>query len=342
MLHKWIGLFLFAALPLMANECCCCWEEEPLTCCSCECPDGPSSTRLSVRHREGNGIGYPRGYTSFDLLYSQDWGGNWHTFADLRGHIANDGKWTTNAGLGVRYLNDCCSAVYGLNLFWDWLEARHMNFHQLGAGIEFLWPCWDLRFNGYAPVSRTHKTYRKTFDKFKGNQAYFERKEELALSGFDGAVGCWLYDGGCFGIHTALGGYYFRGDHKRNLGGGLFRAKVKITDYVTVEGQASYDSQFKWIGQGELALHLPFGPCVEREARSVSSCCDLLALEYRLVEQVERFAIPPTITRSKSTVGLDSETGLPLTFYFVDNTSSSAGTFESPFPTFAQAVAASG
>jgi len=57
---------------------------------------------------------------------------------------------------------------------------------------------------------------------------------------------------------------------------------------------------------------------------------------------VERFEIPVTTNQTKTGVALDSETGLPLTFLFVDNTSNSLGTFESPYPTLAQAEAASG
>jgi len=295
---------------------------------------------LSARHREANGIGYPKGYTSLDFLYTHGWGCNFYTFLDLRGHLDNDKKWATNAGLGFRWLTDCCPVIYGLNFFWDWREARHFNYHQLGAGLEFLWPCWDLRVNGYVPLSLKKKTYQNSFDKFKGNQAIFERKQEVSMWGADAAVGYWLYNSGCFGIHTALGGYYFRGKSSKDLYGGLFRAKVRLTDYITLEGQASWDTEFRWLGQGELALNLPFGPKVRRASRMVTNCCDLLAMEYRLVEKVQRFEIPVTSTKKSKDVARDPVTGLPLTFYFVDNNSNSAGTFESPFPTLALAEAA--
>jgi len=333
---KWIPLLVTILTPIALIS-----EE----CCSCDCDEGPSSARLSARHREAEGIGYPRGYTSLDLIYTPTWDCldcDLYPFLDLRGHIDNSGKWATNAGVGVRYLDNCHSVVYGLNLYWDWREARHFNFHQIGGGLEVLWPCWDFRFNGYGPITTSQKTYRTGFDKFKGNQAFFEQKQELALWGVDGTLGYWLYNYGCFGIHTALGGYYFAGKHGKDLGGGLFRAKVRLTDYITLEGQASYDTEFKWLGQGELALHLPFGPTVKRCARSVYDCCDLLALEYRLVEQVERFEIPVTATRKKKGPALDPVTGEPLTFFFVDNTSNSLGTFESPFPTLFQAQAVAG
>jgi len=274
----------------------------PNECCSCVCDLGPASGYLSVRHRGPGGIGYPLAYSSVDLFFNQNLGYNWYGILDLRGHVANDGKWATNAGIGLRYLNDCATTVYGLNFYWDWREADHFNFHQLGAGIEFLWPCWDLRLNGYAPITSTKKTYRKKFDRFQGNRSYFEKKQELALSGLDGAVGYWLYNCGIFGIHTALGGYYFRGDHGTNVGGGLLRAKVRITDIVSLKGEVSYDNEFKWNGQGELAIHIPFGPEIKRYSRSVSDCCSLLAIEYRLAEQVERFEIPPTARHCETDV----------------------------------------
>ena len=333
MRNKWL-LFLFLFFgSLHADDICC--------LSSCECCEGPCSGYFNVRHREPGGIGYSRGYTSADLFYLFKPSERWASFFDFRGHVFNDGKWASNAGLGLRFIPCSDDGVYGLNLYWDWREANHTNFHQMGAGLELLWPCWDIRANGYAPINRHKKIYRQGFNKFEGHTAFFFQKSELALWGADVNLGYWLLNYGCFKIHTGLGGYYFQGDYGENARGGLFRAKIHFLDLIVAEGQISYDNQFKWIGQGELSLRLSFGPSVKRYAKPVHSCCDLLAVEERLVEQPQRFEIVVSTTHKKKGRGRNPVTGELVNFFFVNNFSGSDGTIESPFATLAKAESAS-
>ncbi len=259
---------------------------------------------------------------------------------DARGHIFNDKKWAANFGLGLRKL--CDEVVYGGNFYWDWREAEHTTFHQLGAGLEALWLCWDIRINGYVPVNRHKKSYRKGFERFQENEAIVFKKWELSMSGFDGAVGYWLCKNAYFGLHASLGGYSFRGDFDKKAGGGLARAKVKLWDYFTLDGQISFDNLFKWQANGGLAFHIPLKPPVKRYPKRTNCCRDIIALEERIIERPERFEIIVTTTRKDTARALHPNTGDPLTFFFVNNTSSSLGTFESPFPTLAEAEAAAG
>lgn len=309
---------------------------------SCDCCPIDHSAYLELSHREPGGIGYGIGYTSLDLFYGFNARGNNYAYFDLRGHIFNDGKWASNVGLGLRHLAEYSDVVTGLNFFWDWRDAKHGSYHQLGIGFEALWPYLDFHFNGYIPVGRERERSRFGFRKFEGNRALIEKKYTLNMGGFDTGIGYWICKGPCFGLHASLGGYYFRGNFNHDFGGALLRAKMRFWNFIEIRGQVSYDNSFDWIGQGELALRIPFGPTLCRMPRRIACCDPFIALEERLIEQPDRFEILVTDSKTRSDVARHPLTGSPLTFFFVDNTSSSNGTFESPFSTLAQAEAAAG
>jgi hypothetical protein len=110
---------------------------------------------------------------------------------------------------------------------------------------------------------------------------------------------------------------------------------------LQVEGNVSYDSLFKWIGQGQLGLTLPFGSRSKVSYCSPARFTRNLALSERAVQRVDRNEIIPVDTKKYYASAINPLTGLPYTFWFVNNLSHSAGTFESPFPTLADAIAAS-
>ncbi len=310
---------------------------EPLCCLSDT--SNPLDTRIVLRHREPGGIGYNLGYSSFDIFITperKDWG---TYYLDLRGHIFNDGRWATNVGLGVRYVPSCFNVVYGGNVYWDWRNTKHTEYQQIGAGLEVMWPCWDLRVNGYFPINRKKKTLSKKFKGFRGNSAIFRRRTDLRLKGVDGSLGWIAYQNSCFRLYTSLGGYYLTGDLNTNFGGGYFRAELGVTDYFTIDGNVSYDKEFKWVGQGQASLVFPFGPCKQPKSCWVD-CCNIVSIDERLSDQPYRFEIIPTTRKTQTSVATDL-LGNPLFFLFVDNTSGSVGTFEDPYATLADASAAS-
>ena len=292
--------------------------------------------RVSVKHREGNGIGYPRGYSTLEGFISFSDQGAVHSFLDLRAHLTNDQKWAYNAGLGLRTVVPSRRALFGANLFYDYRDGRHRRFNQIGAGVELLGKKWDFHANGYVPILGSGKKYFDGFTKFKGHSALFAKRFEVAMYGFDIALGGYLYKHKSWGLHTKLGGYYFHGDFGKVFGGGLFELRTEFSRYVTIKGQASYDTHFKWIAQGEIALNFFLGPHLEIQ-NSKLSCLSLQKLENRVTESVDRFEMIVTLNHRKKSRAINPLTGNPLFFAFVDNTSSSAGTFESPFPTLSQA-----
>ena len=292
--------------------------------------------RIVAKHREGNGIGYPRGYSSLDGFFSYSYGGAVHPFVDVRAHITNDTKWAYNAGIGLRGIVESMRAIFGANFFYDYREGRHRPFNQVGAGLELLGKRWDVRLNGYAPVGKSKKTYFNGFTKFSGNNALFSKRYEVAMYGFDLGVGVVLARQKHWDLHAKLEGYYFHGDFGKQFGGGLFELATDITRYITLKGQVSYDTHFQWIGQGEASLNIPLGRRIEKRHTALA-CGSLAELEERISEAVDRFEMIVTINHRKNGAAINPLTGQPLFFVFVDNTSHSLGTFESPFPTLAQA-----
>ena len=102
-----------------------------------------------------------------------------------------------------------------------------------------------------------------------------------------------------------------------------------------LEGNTSYDSVFKWIGQGQISLRVPFGG--KRGVRKNYNCCSTaIALSRRAVQPVDRNEIIPVDHKHKIT-----KLAAPA-FIFVDSNSHSQGTWESPYPTMTEAELNSG
>lgn len=253
-MYKYSIFLLCAAVPLFSNE------NPPVE-------EGSRVGSLSIQHREPGGIGYHQGYTSLDFFYVPHLADRVYGIVDMRGHVFNNGKWASNAGMGARYLPKHQKVVFGAYAYWDWREAEHASFDQLSVGMEALGTLWDVHVNGYAPIGQNKK-------RFDGHHY------ELAMWGIDTTVGYWLWQSGSFGLHGAVGGYYFGGDFDKHAGGGLVCAEVRLSDWFSLKAQVSYDNLFSWNAQGMAALNVPFGPRVQKGT-----------LGRRLVQNPERFEI---------------------------------------------------
>ena len=304
------------------------------------CESNTRTQRISASHREGNGIGYPTGYTSLDGFFSYAGMRNFILFADVRGHFFNNSRKAYNGGLGLRALSESAQAIFGLNAFYDYRDGRHRAFNQIGVGLEILGRRWDVHANGYFPIIKRKKQYEDGFWKFSGNKAVFSKKFEFAFIGCDITFGKELFKMKYWDLHAKLTGYWFNGEYGQNAGGGLFELSTNITPYLTLKGQVSYDTLFREIFQGEAAINIPFGGHFKQKDDALP-CKSLKELHSRLAESVDRFEIIVTNTKRKKTVAVDPLTGQTLKFIFVDNTSHSLGTFESPYPTLTQAQNAS-
>ncbi len=263
----------------------------------------------------------------------------WVPFLDVRGHIFNNSKPAANAGIRLRYIE---SRVWGGNIYYDYRKTHERNYNQVSFGVESLGRYLDYRLNGYFPVGK-HKGSLSdaTFDHFAGNSLYLSRKQELAIKGTNAEVGVHIAKVKGIDFYSALGPYYFANDTKHTFGG-EFRIGMDVLNILRIEGNTSYDHLFKWIGQGQISLSYAFTPKKMSRKEKKGSCSFHGLVRDRAFQRVDKQEIIVVSTQKKKSVAINPATGLPYTFWFVDNTSHSQGTYESPFNTLAAAEGASG
>ncbi|HUD01981.1 MAG TPA: inverse autotransporter beta domain-containing protein, partial [Rhabdochlamydiaceae bacterium] len=289
---------------------------------------------IGVKHIEAKGIGYKEGYSTLEAFFVGN-GLGFNPFLDLRGHVFNDGKWAANAGVGFRYLKEC--RTYGMNLYYDYRNQRH-SYQQIGLGFESLGQVWDFRANGYLPVGKKEVFGHFRFDKFSGNHLYIKQKVDYAMAGADAEAGAHFFQNKDFDLYAGAGPYYFaKRDGGKNAIGGKARLTAWYKDYVSLEVSGSGDAVFHGIVQGTLGFYLPLGP----KKYSEKCCRYQKQFQYRIARPVDRDEIIVLNHHTKSELAINPATGDPYHFLFVNNTSHSNGTFESPFSTLLTAQNAS-
>jgi len=301
-------------------------------------PNRPS--RISVRHIERGGIGYNQGYTTLEGFFAPT---PEHTtmmpFLDLRGHVFDNGKLAANVGLGLRKIAG--DRVYGLNVYYDYRHTKKIDYNQVGFGLESLGERCDFRINGYMPVGKKVTSPCQTkFIGFLGHNMILSQKYQFAMKGFNAEFGVHFGKSRFFDFYAAAGPYYFAGKIGPKIWGGKVRLVGRITDYVTIELSNSYDKMFHNRFQGQITLTVPFGRGSDIQSTDACNPCDAPRVLFsRMVQPVERQEINIVGCVTKRAAAFDPATGMPFNFVFVDNTSHSYGTYESPYPTLALAQA---
>lgn len=297
--------------------------------------------RASVRHIEGGGIGYDQGYTTLEAFFAGDPEYlDVIPFLDLRGHVFDDGRLAANAGIGCR--GSVEDVTCGLNFYYDYRNTTKLNYNQVGLGLELLGSCLDFRVNGYLPVGRKNVApYDLAFAGFVDNFALISQRCQFAMKGADAEVGFHLGRSGFFDFYGAVGPYYYTGELATNVKstkimGCKGRLEGRYKDYVTLEVSDSYDRLFHNNFQCQLTFTLPLGR--KSRVNTLASSCSC-AFVSRMVQPVKREEIIVVGKKRVNTPAIDPTTKEPFFFVFVNNTSHSNGTYESPYPTFALAQA---
>ncbi|MBS0648768.1 MAG: inverse autotransporter beta domain-containing protein [Verrucomicrobia bacterium] len=307
----------------------------------------PRPERIEVRHIEANGVGYNQGYSTLEGFFTipSTLDGAWIPFLDLRGHIFNDGKPAANAGAGLRYLGS--SRVYGANVYYDYRKTHRFHSNQVGFGLETLGEIWDFRVNGYLPVGKKDShLFHTRFHEFKHNSIILSSRKEIAMKGGNAEVGVHALRKENYKLYAAAGPYYFE-EQARVAWGGEGRVALTLFDYLRLQLSGSYDKIFKGIVQGEAALTFSFGgKRVLKYSKGCNTdnsyCSQRRMVQERALQRVDRQEIIVVTKKHQKTKAIDPVTGHAYKVWFVDNTSHSQGTFESPFNTLADAQNSSG
>ncbi len=304
----------------------------------CETPY--HAMHIGLRHTEARGVGYSNGYTTLQGfgIYNRSTG--FMPFLDLRGHVFDDGKFAGNIGVGGRTWLSSVQHVLGYYVYYDVRQHHHrLTPQQVSPGIELLGERMEYRMNGYFPVGTDRsRRYGYDFDSFHGNRILLKHKQLRVLTGGDAEIGAHITQSAKFDLYAGAGPYYFSASHASSWGGKA-RLLGRYKEYISLEASYSYDHLFRSIVQGSVALNLPLGKKLNYKEKGCRSKNDL-ALS-RAAFAPYRFEIPVVKRTHIKQKAINPATGDPWKVWFVDNTSSSQGTYESPFPTLFQAEYAS-
>jgi hypothetical protein len=304
-----------------------------------DCASSFHTMRVGLRHIEANGIGYTNGYTTLEGFGIYDRHQGFMPFLDLRGHLFDNGKLAGNAGIGARSFLRSINHLLGYYLYYDIRQGgHHLTAQQLSPGIELLSKRMEYRMNGYFPVgNQKSHPYHYAFEAFKGNSIFLKYKKQYVMKGADAEIGVHIAEGRNYDLYTGIGPYYFQASHDQSWGGKI-RLNGKYKQYITAEASYSYDHLFGNIFQGSIGISIPFG----KKIRLKNNCSNNTTfLAAREAQSPYRFEIPVIKKHRAVTKAINPSTNEPWVVWFVDNTSSSLGTFNSPFPTLAEAQSAS-
>jgi hypothetical protein len=253
----YLFLLLFSASVLQAEE--------------CEIETDPF--RLTLKHIESKGIGYPIGYTTMGVFYgsTEAWRDPWIPFLDLRGHLFNNGRSAINAGVGIRMI---ASRVWGAYGYYDYRRTFHTHYDQISFGLESLGRIWDFRLGAYIPFGIK------------------VRKEDVALQTFTAEAAIHVNSFKGAPLYFASGPYYLNNDGISAWGMQL-RGFVEMYKHIRLEANISYDHLFKWIGQGQLGILFLFGGKKETREKKNRSCETMNILQQRALQRIDRNEIIP-------------------------------------------------
>lgn len=252
---------------------------------------GIATESITVRHTEGKGLGYSQGYSTLALFLSQPLCNEQLVpFAELRGHIFNNGRRAANAGLGLRWLNPCYDQVWGVNMFYDYRHTTQQPYEQLSFGLEFLDEVCEFHLNGYLPIGSASTPLYDFALAPLGFQVI--AKQDLAMKGIDSEFGYHFCYGPFDDLYVAAGPYLywgtvksvqnlFRTGHEHAFGARV-RAFASFYDYFTLDATTAYDNTFNWTGQITLGVTIPFD-------FTFNTCCeDPCCFDRRFYQPVVR------------------------------------------------------
>lgn len=253
---------------------------------------------------------------AFAPLYQNETG---LLFADIKGKLFTESAKEGNFALGYRQMTDW-EWNLGIWAGYDLRESEYNNdFKQVSFGMEALSADYDIRLNGYVPLSDPAGANGLAQIQISGSQIFMTGGQEVPLGGVDGEVGwrvpieTFLNDTAHHGMRVYAGGFYFNDDLiDKAVAGPRLRAEWRLVDFVeelpgmrlTFESEYQHDDYRGDQVEAGVRLRIPlFG-----SPRSQS----LTPLERRMVEALERDTDIVTAGRKREAVA-DAATGVQLT-----------------------------
>ncbi|CRX37564.1 inverse autotransporter beta domain-containing protein [Estrella lausannensis] len=232
-------------------------------CCESPC-DEPWIIKLEGAATGGQFIGQDRDYVELGAFVAPRPCGDLFYFGDARAFWLEGKRFAASAGLGVRWLERGNGYLFGGNVYYDYCEGDQGGFNRIGVGLEMLTTCFDIRVNGYIPLTESNQSSGKTYNYLDGYRATL-REKEYAYKGVDAEIGAEVWDGCWFDLYAAIGPYYYGGNKLPDVAGGFARLEAHFLDYFTVEGRVSDDNRYHWNAQGRISVSVPLD--------TLFSCC---------------------------------------------------------------------
>lgn len=237
------------------------------------------NTSFQVGYAFGQYIALEDNYTQFGLFSPLLNRNDFQFLVDLKGYRLDNGKWGASSGFGLRTLS-LCDSVFGFNMYYDYIrgESKH-NYNQVGAGLEWLNSCYEIRVNGYLPFGiKTYSCCKCCFDDY--GDGLFARRQFLnfAYGGFDAEAGITVFRCRDIRFYSAVGPYYYQRNRARDFFGGFVRFQADWRDIFTAQLIITTDKQNHTKAQGIITFSIPlrvFG------CEPLCSCNDLLLQPIR-------------------------------------------------------------
>lgn len=268
-------------------------------------------------------------------------------FSDIRFKGDNRSNREGNIGLGLRRLQD--NGVVGIYGYFDRKKSGVTNkYHsQATVGAEYLAPAWELRANGYAPLSG--EKIVGSFGPVAGGP--FLQGSGIFINWAPGGVvserGLWGADveagykipGLVHPLWLHGGLFSFNGEDTSSLDGARARATYSLTDTLSLLAEGQYDDERGRQGWAGLRLTVPFGA---QGYRGDPVRARMTASPVRDVDIVTAATVRPA--GAAQTVAVDNvASGTAQRVVYVDNSNAAPGggmgTREDPYATLAAAQA---
>lgn len=212
-----------------------------------------------IRQTIGNGIGFNHSYTTAEMLLVLENMEGFSPFLDVRGHHFTNERFAGNIGVGLRY--NACEALFGGNIYYDYLQSHGEDFNQIGGGIEMLGCDYSLRLNGYFPVGKKYAPTRHCiFDHYLDGYIMLKNQFITVLKGADAEFEMTLISCPSLQVYGAVGPYYLRTSFcTKNIFGGQFRLSANLYRYFNAGILVTSDSTFGTRTSGQIGFTIPFG-----------------------------------------------------------------------------------